>query len=82
MHPKTATHNSTTMGGMTAMVVDHACTGRMFDVRSTQSAESESPIAVALATAYIWNIVTTARGQASGNAVGKNNDKGKRIRQE
>ena len=64
------THNKTTMGGMATIAIDHAWTGRMFDVRRTQSAESESPIAVALATAYIWNIVTTDRGQASGNAVG------------
>ena len=52
-NPNTTNHKNTTMGGMSAMVKDHACVGRMLDVRNTQSADSESPIALALATAYI-----------------------------
>ena len=60
------THSSTVTGAMTTMDSAHAWAGRSDPVRTTQSADSESPIALALATAYTWNMLTTAGGHDNG----------------
>ena len=68
MNPYTTAHKSMTPGGMTTMVNAHAWTGLIALARKTQSADKESPMAEALAIAYIWNIVTTVEGHANGKA--------------
>jgi hypothetical protein len=53
INPNNTNHNTTTAGGMTDIAKAQACTGFMSECRNTQSADNESPIADALATAYI-----------------------------
>ena len=60
------THSSTVTGAMTTMDSAHAWAGRSDPDRTTQSADSESPMADADATAYTWNMLTTAGGHDSG----------------
>lgn len=62
----TMTHRRMVRGTMEMIDKAHAWTGRISAVRTTQSADNESPIAEALAMAYIWRRVTTSGGHASG----------------